>query len=61
MEKFDKASECKKCGEMAPGSKFTYADHPSIIYQSIEVIQRTCRHCGFEWNELPIDTINTKG
>ena len=49
MKKYDPDSECCKCGYSLVDSRF------GQTLEGGQVIQRTCKRCGFQWSELPQD------
>jgi len=56
MNKFDPYSMCIKCGMV---------NHHLCNYQpgtkiNPEVIERTCKRCGYEWDEKPLDVEEIK-
>jgi len=58
MERYDKESECVKCGESGATSKWRGARESS--YLGIDRggdIERTCLNCGYIWYERPLDEL----
>jgi DNA-directed RNA polymerase subunit M/transcription elongation factor TFIIS len=51
---YNPAARCVKCG-----CRKVYAKYEAKVLvpgDRLEVIKRTCANCGFEWNELPLDS-----
>lgn len=63
IRKFNKKAGCRKCGGKDIYDKFCTAGEkaysamghtrPTHYY---EQIHRTCRNCGYEWEERPLDS-----
>ncbi len=63
LKKYDKKSTCRKCGSRDINGYFcAKADYDDVLRgharpeHGYEQIHRECRNCGYEWEELPLDS-----
>ena len=58
MEKFRHNRLCKKCGSCNSTVKFmeTGSSNGVSKYITGEILRRRCSYCGYEWDELPLDS-----
>ncbi len=58
MKEFDENSYCEKCGCDDIAVRYVAKDGYSITdgdHLSDEHMRRTCRRCGYKWNEAPLN------
>lgn len=59
---YDEYAECAKCGHFDSSTAYKSGevwDAPgsvTLLYESPEHLLRTCRRCGFQWKEAPLDS-----
>lgn len=55
----NRATPCAKCGSKTEaGMAFVHVAHGGGF---VEAIKRTCRDCGYEWFEAPLDAPKAAG
>ena len=56
MNKYESAywAYCPKCNTNVITTKFIKLKSPDNTYY-LEVMERTCSHCGYKWFEEPLD------
>lgn len=59
MNKFDAKAKCPKCGNEIVGVRFLvkgeYRTVGDTIGATMDLLARSCRRCGYSWDELPLD------
>ncbi len=58
MKPYKRDVPCVKCGTTAPYSKYKvsrYKEYNRVPFKKPEYMERTCRHCGYIWEEFTLD------
>lgn len=51
MERYDPKSKCPKCGH-----DYVLSNYNPNFGSTQDVVKRTCKKCGYSWEQLPLDS-----
>ena len=54
MGKYKKETKCTKCGHRHTTDEWEDVILPTLQLH-YDIIHRTCKNCGFTWQEVPLD------